>query len=190
MRPKCRTRSLWRPHNPDRSPAKATKVASIHGQPHKATVHRIAKRLGLHIEQLKGEGTRGQRTSHITVQDYEAHRRHFDVAPGSTSVPGSQDHLDAVLYLILTEPRLDPGRFKLGISTDVAERLRSHQTSAPFSELVKTWPCKARWEKTAIDCIVDGCEQLAPEVFRAEDLQDVIRRADRFFELMPTLPSA
>lgn len=165
-------------------------IARIHGQPYKATVHRIAKRLGLHIEQLKGESTRGQRTSQITVEDYEAHRQYFDVAPANASVPGSQEHLDAVLYLILTEPGLDPGRFKVGISTDVAERLRSHRTSAPFSKLVKTWPCRARWEKTAIDCIADGCEQLGPEVFRTEHIQDVIRRADRFFELMPALPSA
>jgi len=164
-------------------------IAQIHGL-HKMSAHRIAKRLGLNVEKVKGDNTRGQLASQITVEDYEAHRHHFDVVPANRAVPGSREHPDAVLYLISTEPILDPGRFKVGFSTDVDERLRSHQTSAPYSKLVKTWPCKAHWERTAIDCIADGCEQLAPEVFRAEDIQDVICRADQFFQLMPTIPSA
>ena len=165
-------------------------IARIHGRPYKAHVHRIAKRLRIHIEQLKAEGTRGQRASHISVQDYEAHRQHFDVAPADSVSSRSQELPNAVFYVILLEPECDPGRFKVGFSTDVAERLRSHQTSAPFSELVETWPCKALWEKTPIDCIADGCERLAPEVFRAQDVQDVICRADQFFELMSALQSA
>ena len=67
--------------------------------------------------------------------------------------------------------------------------MRHHKVSAPNSELLQTWPCKALWEKTAIDCIADGCEQLGPEVFRAKDIQDIIDQADRFFALMPTLSS-
>ena len=165
-------------------------VARIHGRPQKAQVHKIVKRLGIPVEQLKAEGTRGQRASHISVQDYEAHRQHFDVPPADSFRSVSQELPNAVFYIILLEPECDPGRFKVGFSTDVAERLRSHQTSAPFSELVKTWPCKALWEKTAIDCIAEGCDQLAPEVFRTQDIQDVICRADRFFELMPTLRAA
>ena len=124
------------------------------------------------------------------MQDYEAHRQHFDVAPADLVHSVSQELPSAVFYVILLEPERDPGRFKVGFSTDVAERLRSHQTSAPFSKLVKTWPCKALWEKTAIDCIAEGCEQLAAEVFRTQDIHDVICRADRFFELMPTLQLA
>ncbi|MDE0130191.1 MAG: hypothetical protein OXQ86_11615 [Gammaproteobacteria bacterium] len=87
----------------------------------------------------------------------------------------------------MTEPELDPSRFKLGFSTDVAERLRHHRVSAPFAQLVRTWPCKALWEKTAIDSIADGCEQLGTEVFRTDSIQEIIERADRFFALMPPL---
>ena len=111
------------------------------------------------------------------------------MAPADRGDTGAQELSNAVFYVISLEPECDPSRFKVGFSTNVAERLRSHQTSAPFSELVKTWPCKALWEKTAIDCIADGCERLAPEVFRADDIQGVIRRADRFFELMPAVQS-
>ena len=165
-------------------------IARLHGRPHKAHVHRITKRLGIHIEQPKADGTRGQKASHISVQDYEAHRQHFDVASTNSVNAESPELPNAVFYVILLEPERDPGRFKVGFSTDVAERLRSHKTSAPYSEVVKTWPCKLLWEKTAIDCIADGCERLAPEVFRADHIQDVICRADRFFALMPALPLA
>ena len=89
------------------------------------------------------------------------------MAPADSVNSDSQEHPNAVFYVILLDPESDPGRFKVGFSTEVAERLRSHETFAPFSELVKTWPCKTLWENTAIDCIADGCERLAPEVFRA-----------------------
>ena len=134
-----------------------------------------------------GPSSRGQQASHISIQDYEIHRERFDAAATGTGSAGSIENQEAVFYLILTEPELDPCRFKLGFSTNVAERLRHHKVSAPYSELVQTWPCKALWEKTAIDCIADGCEQLGPEVFRAKDIQDIIDQADRFFALMPTL---
>ena len=164
-------------------------IARNHGRSHKAGVHKIAKRLGIRIEQLKADGTRGQRASHISVQDYRAHRQHFDAAPADSIHADSQELPEAVFYVVLLEPSFDPGRFKVGFSTDVADRLRSHRTVAPFSELVRTWPCKPLWEKTAIDCIAEGCERLAPEVFRAKDIQDVIRRAERFFKLMPASQS-
>ena len=157
-------------------------IARSHGR-HREAVHKTVKRLGLNVTKCVGPSTRGQRASHIAVQDYETHRRHFDA---SIDTGGSLEPPRAVFYLILTEPELDPGRFKLGFSTDVAERLRSHKTSAPFSKLVRTWPCKALWEKTAIDCIADGCERLGPEMFRTDDIGDIIDRADRFFTLMPT----
>ena len=161
-------------------------IARIHGR-HKAQVHKTVKRLGLEAVKRVGPSTRGHKAFHITVQDYEIHRDRFDAVATGTDAAGLIENQEAVFYLILTEPELDPCRFKLGFSTDVAERLRHHKVSAPFTKLVRTWPCKALWEKTAIDCIADGCERLSPEVFRANDIQDIIDRADRFFALMPTL---
>ena len=161
-------------------------IARIHGR-HRATVHRTVKRLGLEVVNRVGPSTRGQQASHIAVQDYEDHRERFDEAATTAGIAWTLEHPDAVFYFILTEPELDPCRFKLGFSTDMAERLRHHKVSAPFSEVVKTWPCKALWEKTAIDCIADGCERLGPEMFRADDIQDIIERVDRFFDVMPTL---
>ena len=161
-------------------------IAQTHGR-RKQIIHRIVGRLGLQVHSVVAKNTRGQKASHITVRDYETHKQHFATKSIDIENASGLGHADAVFYLILTEPKLDPGRFKLGFSANVSERLRSHRTSAPFSELVRTWPCKALWEKTAIDCIAAGCEQVGPEVFRTEDIQDVIYRANQFFKLMPTL---
>ena len=159
-------------------------IARSHGR-RKQTVHKIVRRLGLDVKHLVVKDSRGAKASHISVLDYETHRQHFDAKPTNGKDASPELQGAAVFYVILTEPDLDPGRFKVGFSTDASERLRSHKTSAPFSKLVRTWPCRALWEKTAIDCITAGCEQLGPEVFRTTDIQDVIRRADRFFEMMP-----
>jgi hypothetical protein len=94
-----------------------------------------------------------------------------------------------VFYLIQLEPTHDPGRIKLGFATNADDRLRSHRTAAPFSRIVKTWPSKLLWEKTAIDCVTQNCERLRTEVFRASDVVDVERRCDRFFSMMPRFDS-
>ena len=51
--------------------------------------------------------------------------------------------------------------------------------------IVKTWPCKVLWERTAIESVTSGCERIYMEVFRTEDIRDVVERANRFFEVMP-----
>ena len=163
-----------------------SEIARLHGRRRQA-IHKTVKRLGLDVEKRVGPSSRGQKASHIAVQDYEIHQELFAGITTDSGATGSLEAPDAVFYLIVTEPELDPCRFKLGFSTDVAERLRHHKVSAPFAQLVRTWPCKALWEKTAIDSIADGCEQLGPEVFRADSIQEIIERADRFFALMPTL---
>jgi hypothetical protein len=85
------------------------------------------------------------------------------------------------------EPDLDPHRFKVGFTTDLDDRIRKHRCSAPFVRIEKAWPCRRAWERAAIDCATEGCEQLHTEVFRAKKVADVVARADRFFALMPSL---
>ena len=43
------------------------------------------------------------------------------------------------------------------------------------------------WERAALDCVTNGCEQLHTEVFRAESLEQVSSRAQSFFSIMPSL---
>lgn len=70
---------------------------------------------------------------------------------------------------------------------DLDGRLQKHRCSAPFAEYRQSWPCKRAWERTAIDCTTDGCEQIHTEVFRVASLDRVVAHAEAFFSTMPTL---
>lgn len=160
----------------------------------KRTVFKILKRLGIEtlMERSAAPDHRGQAIAHISLDDFESLRQ--DLAsrnPGSAAsdseiADSEYAPIDAgVFYLIQLEPEHDPGRFKVGFAVNISERLRSHRCSAPFASLVKTWPCRRVWERTAIDCVTAGCEQLHTEVFRTGDLGAVVARCDRFFSMMP-----
>jgi hypothetical protein len=95
-----------------------------------------------------------------------------------------------VFYLIQLEPDFDPGRFKIGFAASLPERLRHLRCSAPFAAVLKTWPCRRLWEKTAIDCVSAGCERLHTEVFRTASLDEVVGRCDGFFAIMPPVQGA
>lgn len=94
-----------------------------------------------------------------------------------------------VFYLLRLEPQHDPNRFKVGFASNLSERLRQHKCSAPFTEVIKTWPCRRLWEKTAIECVTANCERLHTEIFRAQSISEVEQRCDQFFALMPSLSS-
>jgi hypothetical protein len=89
--------------------------------------------------------------------------------------------------LLLLEPEYDPGRFKVGFAGSLSERLRALRCSAPFIKVVQTWPCKMLWERTAIECVTEGCMQLHTEVFRTQSIEPVLQRCEQFFNLMPKL---
>jgi hypothetical protein len=161
-----------------------SEIARIH-QRHKSVVHKIIARMGIETTMV-ASAERGQTAKHISVADYQRLVLELDVAR-----PSSEDGEATVgpgsFYLVQLEPQLDPGRFKLGFAADVSERLRKHKTVAPFAVVIKTWPCRALWEKTAIECIGQGCERLYTEVFRTTDLSKVIDVADAFFGQMPAI---
>ena len=88
-----------------------------------------------------------------------------------------------VFYLLWLELEHDPGRFKVGFAVSLPERLRTLRCSAPFAQVVRTWPCQMLWEKTAIDCVTEGCERLHTEVFRTQSIEPVVQRCEQFFQL-------
>ncbi len=150
----------------------------------KQTIFKVAKRLGIETQKLRTEQGRGQLVAHLSSEDAEAIR---DAISVSDTVNDDDPEASASgwFYIIQLEPTMDPGRIKLGFAIDVEQRLRSHRTSAPFSALVQRWPCKALWEKTAIDCISTECERLHTEVFRTQNLHATTDLADSFFSIMP-----
>jgi hypothetical protein len=160
-------------------------------QVRKQRLFKVLKRLGITATQRRDSGRRGQNVAVINATDAAAIRtelgRLAPVGPqDGTTVPVFLDDV-GFFYLIRLEPNHDPGRFKVGFTTELDGRLQKHRCSAPFAEYMKTWPCRRVWERAAIDCATDGCEKLHTEVFRTTALDKVATRADTFFSVMPSL---
>ena len=164
-------------------------IAKILGK-HRQSVHKIVQRLGLETTKIKSEEARGQLATYISKEDFELVK---DAIASSDLNSSEGDEVDinvpGYFYVIQLEPQHDPGRIKVGFATSVDERLRKHKTAAPFSTVIKSWPCKLSWEKTAIDSVTQGCERLYTEVYRTDNLEKVIERCEKFFSLMPSLES-
>jgi hypothetical protein len=161
----------------------------------KQTVFKVMKRLGIQAVKRREYDRRGQVISVIRKVDADAirddlRRTTSGVRDGS-SPAGDTRYLSedsGVFYVAQLESAYDPGRVKVGFTTDIEGRLRRHRCSAPFAQCVKTWPCRRTWERAAIDCVTTGAEQLHTEVFRVGSVQVVIDRADKFFGVMPVIP--
>lgn len=161
-------------------------------QVRKQRLFKLLKRLGIAPTQRRDGDRRGQNVAVVTVAEASAIRAEL-ARLTSVGPDGSEPFVLAedvgFFYLIGLEPAHDPGRFKVGFTTELDGRLQKHRCSAPFAEYVKTWPCRRVWERAAMDSATDGCEKLHTEVFRATSLEAVERRADRFFAIMPNLRS-
>lgn len=153
----------------------------------KQRIFKILGRLGIERKLIKNNDARGQKIAYITADDYTRVKEYFLEVDNTLSQITIDSDSAGVFYLIQLEPEHDPGRFTLGFAASIEERLRSHKTSAPFSTVLKTWPSKLLWEKTAIDCASQGCERLHTEVFRAKSIEAVLARCDEFFAIMPKL---
>lgn len=122
----------------------------------KSHIFKIIGRLGIETVKEKSSEARGQKIAYITNDDYGRVKEYLAGIGGDFDDPIIQLDIGGVFYLIQLEPKHDPGRFKLGFATNIEERLRSHKTAAPFSKVLKIWPCKLLWEKTVIECVAQG----------------------------------
>jgi hypothetical protein len=160
----------------------------------KQTVFKVLRRLNIEPRKLRSAGRRGQLVSYVTAQESSLVAAELrSTGPALKSGDEAADPPEAlpdehgVFYLLLLEPEHDPGRFKVGFSVNLQERLRTLRCSAPFLKVLQTWPCKMLWEKTAIDCVTEDCKQLHTEVFRTQSIDPVLQRCEQFFDLMPKL---
>ena len=156
------------------------------------TVFKILKRLGIDTTKQRDSSRRNQLVAYITQTDLErvaielqaiAERDESDLSDNE----GGDDFISAktgVFYLIQLEPQFDPGRFKVGFAASISERLRSLRCCAPFATVIRSWPCRRLWEKTAIDSVSAGCDRIHTEVFRAESMDEIVAKCERFFAVM------
>ena len=159
-----------------------SEVASSLGK-RKQYIFKIIKRLGIEKHLEKSDSARGQKIAFISEDDFDLVKEHVQSSSTASATASMDSASGGVFYLIQLEPEYDPDRFKLGFASDINERLRSHQTVAPYSRVIKTWPCKPLWEKTAIEGVAQGCEKVRTEVFRGE-IEVVLDRCEQFFALM------
>lgn len=91
-----------------------------------------------------------------------------------------------MFYVIRLVPELDQRRLKLGFADDLPSRLGQHRTAAPTAAVVKSWPCKRAWEGTVMDCLTAvNCRLILNEVFECDDVDALIARGDKLFDLLP-----
>ena len=159
-------------------------IADAYGK-RRQSIHKLVKQLEIEVVKRKSHDAHGQVISFISAGDYEKLKGRLE-GPDSL-IADTREDWPGVFYIVQLEPQFDPGRFKVGFTTDLAERIRSHRTSAPYANPITTFPCKLLWEKTAIECITQSCEQLHTEVFRTDNIEEIIGLAERFFDLMPDL---
>jgi hypothetical protein len=164
-------------------------------QVRKQRIFKILPRLGIRPTQRREVSRGNQNVATVSQSEAAAIRSEIEkysaTPSGNSSLSGSKAvfYSDDVgfFYLIQLEPEHDSGRFKLGFTMDLDGRLQKHRCSAPFARYVGTWPCNRVWERAAIDCVTNGCEQLHTEVFRAAPLERVATQAKSFFSMMPGL---
>lgn len=89
-------------------------------------------------------------------------------------------------YVVQLVPELDPKRIKVGFSSNIQSRFRSHRVSAPTAKLLGTWNCKRSWEQAAIASVTrDGCKLISNETFTCDNVAELENRAEDFFAVMP-----
>jgi hypothetical protein len=151
----------------------------------KQTIFKVLKRLGIEPTKRLGANSRGQIVAYITEDEgrtvIEALRSGRSSSAfedqDASLIPEAALDERGVFYLLSLEPKTDPGRFKVGFAASLPERLRQLRCSAPFAEVVATWPCKRIWERTAIECVADGSERIHTEFFAPNPLRLSARNA-------------
>jgi len=153
------------------------------------------KRLGIEPTKRRGANNRGQIIAYITREEARVVVGTLRPVTASSESSGEDSPStpevllaeQGVFYLLLLEPKTDAGRFKVGFATNLPERLRQLRCSAPFTVVIATWPCKRLWERTAIECVTEGCERIHTEVFRTISIESLRQKCEQFFALMPKI---
>ena len=91
-----------------------------------------------------------------------------------------------VFYVIQLVPDLDPKRLKLGFAESLEQRLLEHRTAAPTARVLRAWPCKRSWERTALDALTRvGCRLILNEVFECDEPNALVELGEAFFRMLP-----
>jgi len=144
---------------------------------------RVAKKMGFEIHYGK------RRIASVSKSDYEKFIKDYEPRRPSTKQLADNTEFDGFgyYYIIQLEPIKIPDRVKVGYADSLIERCAQHRTTNPNLKVLKSWPCKRIWEKTAEASITrNECIHIGGEVYEG-DLQLFLDRAETFFSLLPTV---
>ncbi len=132
------------------------------------------------------KSTAGRQGKEMRNRLFPGHGRNAQADSNKSSAPADQ----GLFYILDLIPEADINRLKFGFTSNVVNRLKQHQTTAPTAKVIRTWPCKRVWEVAAMDVIGRGESQVGherSEVFDVYSVEEVIHRGDQFFSMMPCL---
>jgi len=146
---------------------------------------RYVLKLGFKPLKRRTADSGSQLTLTVTTEEAEAilkHRRDH----GFTAQGKAVESEAGTFYVIQLIPEFDPKRIKLGFAIDLNDRLAQHRTAAPTAKVLQSWPCKRSWEVTVTDCLSSvACRHILNEVFECNNLDDLVRRGDELFRILP-----
>src|SRR6516165_4314836 len=117
-------------------------------QVRKQRIFKILLRLGIRPTQRRDANRGNQNVDTVNPSEAAAIRAEIgrsSDASGTGNSPSSggtaaftSDDV-GFFYMIQLEPDHDPGRFKVGFTTDLDGRLQKHRCAAPFAQYLKSW---------------------------------------------------
>jgi hypothetical protein len=151
----------------------------------KSNLKRYLLKEGIYTTFIRTADSKNQRTLAITEEDaeiYKERRQSQGFKYLNTPIISGK----GFFYVVRIVPDLAPNRVKLGFATDVTSRMLSHRVAAPTAELIKKWACDRTWEQCAIASVSRiGCKHVGGEVFDCDSVEEIVKRANEFFNLMP-----
>ena len=138
--------------------------------------------LGIAVFKVRTPDSRNQLALAVSPEDAErikTDRKRKGFVPGEVSAEtGFGD-----FYAVILDPDARPNRVKFGFSHSLHNRMAAYRTTNPQAKLLHKWSSLPRWESTAIDALTVGCERIAVEIYECAELDEVVKRGNKFFRM-------
>ena len=145
-------------------------------------------RLGIEPLRVRTHESRNQETLALTLGAERVRIERANAGFGSQrSVVAESGNL-GVFYVVILDPEVRANRVKFGFTNNLDSRMSTYRTINPDSTVAGYWGCNRNWEAAAIAALanVEACNLVAGEVYDCGDVEEVVRRGDKFFSMMPT----
>jgi hypothetical protein len=113
-----------------------------------------------------------------------------DIVDAGENQRGSDFHYKAnSLYVIQTTPDTKPERIKIGMATNVEQRMSCHRCSSPTLVVRRIFPADVSHETILKKHLCSHAAQVGEEVFDVANLDASLARIDAFFCFLDIVPT-